>query len=226
MRSVFLIICLSISGLSFGQKRIGIDVNTHFHNLNFTTHYQQVIKGPILFSTGIFFGDYGEGGNFNDPSVIAGGFDIGAAYPSVNMTHTDTSGVHHLKSYRADGHGFGVHFGIGIYKEFRNFHGIRFNLNNRIGWMKSDIRAIYVLPGMTRGHGESFTIRHPVGGLTLELYHTVRMSGRSTFYWGVKAPYYYTLDKGRYNPKKDSEMFYKFRMDMTIGFTRAIGKCN
>lgn len=203
-----------------------MDVNTHLMNLNYSLHYQRVIKGPLLFNAGIFGGKFGEGNNYNDTSIVYSGHNLGIAYPMLNPNYSDTSGLYELGSTATIGYGLGVNVGIGLFKEFRNYHGIRFNLNQRFGWMLSDVRSSYYRPDKFAVHHSYNRIWHPVGAVSIELYHTVRFTGRSTFYWGFKMPYYYTLDKGRFNPKKDSEVFHKLLFDLSVGMTYAIGKCD
>jgi hypothetical protein len=226
MRSIIIFSCFLLSLNSFGQKRIGVDLNTHLINLNCAIHFQEVIKGPFLYSAGIFFGGNGYGSNYNSNKAVENGHDIGAAYPGIPSTYTDTSGTYNLKSYSNLGRGFGVQVGLGVFKEFGRSHGIRFNINNRFGWMKSDMLVYYHMDGVERSKVTRPDIYHPVGAVSLELYHTIRISGRSTFCWGLKAPYFYTLDKGRFNPQRDSELYHKFKLDLSIGITRAIGSCD
>jgi hypothetical protein len=226
MRYSLLFLFLAFSFISFGQKRIGVDVNTHLINLNYTIHFQEVIKGPLLYSAGVFFGGYGDGFNTNSRDAASNGFNLGIAYPTLNRTFTDTTGTYDLFSYSTRGKGIGAYIGFGLFHEFGTQHGIRFNLNNRFGWMKSKLFASYFKEGQDNARIQRPNIYHFTGAVSLELYHTIRLTGRHTFYWGFKLPYYYTLDKGRYNPVKDSELFHKFKFDVSIGMTRAIGKCN
>ena len=226
MRLSIITFLLLITSCSFGQKRIGADINTHLINLNYTIHFQEVIKGPLLYSAGIFFGGYGEGSNYGSPSAITSSQNMGFAYPRLDTEVPDTNGVYELMGYRTKGKGIGIYAGIGLFHEFGNLHGIRFNLNNRFGWMSSKTRSSYYLEGAKYNKIRYDKSYHPSGAISIELYHTMRLTGRNTFYWGFKMPYYYSLDRGRYAPEVDSELFYKFKMDLAIGFTRAIGKCD
>ncbi|NRA11732.1 MAG: hypothetical protein HRT57_07245, partial [Crocinitomicaceae bacterium] len=175
MRSIIIISCLLFAINSFGQKRIGVDLNSHMMNLNCTMHYQQVIKGPFLYSAGFFFGGNGFGSNYNTNAAVENGLDIGAAYPGIPSTYIDTSGTYNLKSYSTKGSGFGVHVGLGIFQEFGRSHGVRFNINNRFGWMKSGMIVYYHMDGEERSKSTRPDIYHPVGAVTLELYHTFRI---------------------------------------------------
>lgn len=226
MKNLLLIPIFLITNAILAQQRIGLDINSHLINLNTTVHYQQVLKGPLIFSTGIYGGSFGEGENTNSRQLALSGLDLGIAYPNMTESYTDNSGTYKIVSTYTRGLGFGAQLGLGCFVEFKNFHGIRANVNSRIGWMKSDVRGSYAFTGtdtLYRHYRQIFW--HPIGSITAELYHTMRLDGRWTFYWGFKMPYSFSLDKGRFNPKKDSELFYKLQLDLSLGFTRAIGKC-
>lgn len=220
--SILILLPLSLHA----QQRIGFDVNTHLRNFNYTLHFQKVVKGPLLYSIGIFGGKYDEGSNMNDTTLVYGGFNTGIAYPQLPKSITNPEGTFLLGSTASIGHGLGVSFGVGLFKEFKSFHGIRFNLNQRFGWMRSDVRSSYYRPIKFRYLHTYQNIWHGVAATTLELYHTYRFDGRYTFYWGFKMPYHYTLDKGRFNPQKNTEVFHQFTLDLSLGMTYAIGKCD
>ncbi len=208
-----------------GQQRLGFDINTHLRNFNYTVHYQKVIKGPLIFSAGVFAGKFDEGDNMNDTTLVYGGYNTGIAYPQLPKSITNPEGTFILGSTASNGHGMGISVGLGVFKEFKSFHGIRFNLNQRIGWMRSDVRSSYYRPIKYRYLHTYQNIWHGVAATTLELYHTYRFNGRTTIYWGFKLPYHYTIDKGRFNPQKNTEVFHQFTMDLSLGFTYAIGNC-
>lgn len=226
MRHTLLFILCSFTTTLFSQQRVGFDVNTHLMNFNYSVNYQKVIKGPLLLSLGIFGGKYDEGENMNDTTLVYSGLNLGIAYPQLPKSITTAEGTFLLGSTASIGYGVGTHIGIGLFKEFKNFHGIRFNLNQRFGWMLSDVRSSYYRPMKYRYLHTYNRIWHGVVATTFEIYHTYRFNGRSTFYWGFKIPYHYTLDKGRFNPQKTTEVFYNFTMDLSIGMTYAIGKCD
>jgi hypothetical protein len=222
----FLIFIILTPSLLLAQQRIGADINTHLQNFNYSLHYQKVMKGPLLFSVGFFGGKYDMGSNMNDTTLVYGGYNLGIAYPQLTKSITNPEGTFLLGSTASIGHGLGITVGIGLFKEFKSYHGIRFNLNQRIGWMRSDVRSSYYRPFTYRRLYTYQNIWHGTAATTLELYHTYHFSGRHTFYWGVKAPYHYTLDKGRFKPQKSTEVFHQFTMDLSLGMTYAIGKCD
>lgn len=209
------------------QQRIGIDFNSRLINGNLTIQYHRVIKGPILFSTGICGGSYGVGGNYSDSAQAVNGFHRNS-YPQFPEAFSNTDGNFILRGTGMKGRGIGAFVGIGVFKEFGRLHGFRFNLNHYVLWGQSKVTASYRDYtqedwGKTALYG---SIWHPLGAISIELYHTYRINGRYTFYWGGKFPYFYSMDKARFNPTKDQEIFYKFLPDISIGITRAVGKCN
>lgn len=226
MRYFFLTLLLCSSTYLLGQQRIGFDLNTHLTNMNFTVHYQKVIKGPLLLATGLFGGKYDDGSNMNDTALVYSGLNLGIAYPKLPKSITNAEGTFLLGSTATIGYGAGAYVGLGLFKEFKNYHGIRFNLNQRFGYMLSDVRSSYYRPMKYRFLHTYTNIWHLSGATTMELYHTYRRDGRYTFYWGFKVPYHYTLNKRVFNPQKTSEALYQFTMDLSLGLTYAIGKCD
>lgn len=226
MKHFFLTLALCCSVTAFSQQRIGFDLNTHLTNFNFTAHYQKVIKGPLLLSTGVFGGKYDDGQNMNDTALVYSGLNLGIAYPQLPGSITNPEGTFILGSTATIGYGLGAYIGIGIFKEFKNFHGIRFNVNQRFGYMLSDVRSSYYRPMKFRFLHAYTNVWHLSGATVLELYHTYRFTGRSTLYWGFKLPYHYSLDKKKFNPQKTSEALYQFTYDLSFGMTYAIGKCD
>lgn len=225
MKLLFTILLILLSTVVTGQQRIGADINTRLNTLNFTVHYQKVIKGPFLFSAGIGGGYYGHGENWGSKAQIKNGFGFGNAYSDLDNAFADSSS-YLLRATKTRGSGITAFVGLGVYKEFANYHGIRVNINTRFSMVNSKVRGSYRDFNTERAIFVTKNIIHPVGAVSLELYHTMRLTGRTTFYWGFKMPYYFSLDNAKFNPKVDSEVFHKLLPDLSIGFTRAIGRCD
>jgi hypothetical protein len=226
MHLLRLLIALFLFGNANAQQRIGVDFNSRLINGHLTVQYHRVIKGPFLFTAGIGGGFHGYSENVGSESQVRNGF-YQKGYPYFPDTEVDEDGDYLLRGTDTKGAGWTAAVGIGVFKEFANFHGFRFNINHTFSWMRSDTKAFYKdFDQIAITTSKYKDIWHPLGAISLELYHTLRVNGRFTFYWGVKLPYYYSLDKGRYNPKVDSELFHKFLPDLSIGFTRAVGKCD
>lgn len=221
--TISFLFCIS---LSFGQQRIGVDFNSRLINGHLTIQYHRVIKGPLLFTAGISGGYHGSAGNYSDSAQVANGFHRNS-YPAFSESIQNNEGNYQLRGTGTKGSGIGGFVGIGFFKEFANFHGFRINVNHHFLWARSNVKAFYRNYDQVRVSTSRLeNIWHPLGAVSLEIYHTVRINGRFTFYWGGKLPYYYSLDKARFNPTVDSELFHKFLPDLSIGFTRAIGKCD
>lgn len=226
MKNALIIFLLFFSVNAICQQRVGFDINTQLISLNATIHYQKVVAGPLLVSIGAYGGGMGEGYNSNTRTLALSDIGIASAFPTI-PNEINHYGEYRLQSTFTRGFGLGAILGIGLFREFKNFHGIRFNMNNRFGWMDSKVNAHYANIEQEKRYIKTFTkIWHPIYSLTTELYHTMRYNGRMTFYWGVKLPYSFSLDKGRFNPQRDSELFHKLRLELSLGLTRSIGKCD
>lgn len=222
--TAFILIAFQVS---YAQQRIGVDFNSRLINGNLTVQFHKVIRGPFLFTTGICGGSYGPGGSFSDSAQVVNGFHHNS-YPNFPEQFSNSDGDFMLRGIGTKGTGVGAFVGLGVFKEFAKLHGFRFNVNHYFLWARSRAHASYrdytdEIWGRT---GRNQNIWHPVGAVSLELYHTYRINGRYTFYWGGKLPYFYSMDKARFHPKVQGEIFYKFLPDISIGITRAVGKCD
>ncbi|MDX2361073.1 MAG: hypothetical protein QNK23_09720 [Crocinitomicaceae bacterium] len=225
-----LIICLLLGHLSFGQKRIGFDFNTRLSDIQLTAHYQEVIKNGFIYSVGIFGGVIGskmEVYVYHDPDDVRNGLRVHSPFPFANQAIIDTSGAYNLYNYSFQSSGIGISGGLGYFIEFgESSQGLRINVNGRIGYAKSKFTGAYASQDNDRTLLQRNTFHHMFVGVGLEMYHTVRISGRWTFYYGFKAPYYFNIDKGRFNSRNWEDTFSGIEPDFSIGFTRVIGKCD
>ena len=226
MRSIILISFLSISGFGISQQRIGMDVNSRLSDLNFTAHYTRVVKGPFLASAGIFFGSNGNATISNATVFLERGYSVTSPYSPANESLTIDNSEYKLLEYTTRGRSVGVQLGIGYYKEFNTTHGLRLNLNQRFGYATSHFSGRYYSTDLEDLVPKQITFNHVIGATSVELYHTYRYSGKWTLYWGVKIPYYYTLDKNTFNPTSRNDLFSGLEADLSLGVTRVIGKCD
>lgn len=220
------VLFLMSSPFLMSQSRIGGDLNTQLNTINFTAHYQRVIKGPFLFTTGIGAGLYGHGKNVGDENQIVNGFGFGNAFPRLPKRFSSDRPDYLLRATEVKSSGYCAFVGIGAFKEFANLHGVRMNLNHRFSIIHSKVTAYYRDFNLQETISTPATIWHAVGAVSLEFYHTMRMSGRNTFYWGFKLPYYYSMDKTRFDPKVNGEVLHQFQPELSVGFTHSIGTCD
>lgn len=223
----FLLLFLIFSFSSLAQKRIGIDVATkNITNLSFTAHFQKVVKKNYLISYGLFFGNYGKSYSDNDINLIYNNFKIQSPFSTLNEPVTDTSGIYQLLNYNITGKGYGVQFGAGYFHEFNVIHGIRANINMRFGFMGEEIFASYFQVTDSTYKNIRTTRGFLSGAVCPEIYHTIRRTGRITFYYGIKLPYYFTLNRNLFNPQNSNEILFGLEPEFCIGLTRIIGKCD
>lgn len=227
MKYVFILVLSYLPFGSNGQQRIGLTLNTRLNSLNFTGTYQKVIKGPLLVSIGAGAGSFGHSDNEVTNRYINNNNGFGSSYTVVPNEVQGKIGTCQLVHTKTAGKGMFLSAGFGVFKEFQNYQGIRFNLNNEFTWAHSEISGYYQNPSAFNSvTTRKFQVWHPIGAISLEVYHTMRMTGRYTMFWGIKLPYHYSLDKGRFSPRFSDELFYNFRGELAVGFTKAIGSCD
>lgn len=227
MKNVTLVCLILFSHICFGQQRIGIDVSTRAFNLNLTLNYHKVFKHNFLYSIGMFAGSFGEGWVDLTQEQYDAGLRVYSPFNSLNQPVYDTAfNEYILLDYKTTGGGFGFHFGIGVFHEFSIIHGIRFNLNNRIGFVRNKQSTLYYSSQEGKGISHIDVKNHFIGAISPEIYHTIRLSGRFTFYYGIKSPYFYSLNKHKFNPKYTKDLFNYWKPELSIGLTYVIGKCD
>lgn len=222
--TLFFAITLNFS--TFGQQRIGMDVSTRMDNLMFTFHYQKVMKKRFLLSAGIFVGGNGKTFVSNDTLRLYTGTPIRSPYANANEPVIDSTGTYSILDYRASAASVGVQFGIGYFHEFDVQHGLRVNLNSTWGFAGTAFGAYYRSTENYTERYKSHYIEHFVSSISLEAFHTIRLSGRLTFNYGLKFPYYFTIDKAKFNPLVNRDILYGFEPQLSVGLTRVIGKCD
>lgn len=228
MKKTFLIIvsCIFLCSSAFNQKRIGVDASTQLNNLNFTFHYQQVIKRNWLFGAGFFAGGNGDAMVLNDTMGLYNN-TIRSPYSNVNQPYIDSNNVSYsILEYQARGKSIGLQAGFGYFHEFGVKHGIRANLYAKLGYASSKIYGYY---RSTETFTEAFRrlyASHWVGAVSLELVHTIRFSKRYTFYYGAKVPFYFSIDKATFDPQSFQDLYAGVEPELTLGITRIIGQCD
>lgn len=222
-----LILFITLSSFSaIGQKRIGVDLSSRLNSLNLTLNYQQVVRPKILLSTGIFFGSVGVTSTRNDSLLLYNGMGVQSPFSNANEAQTDSAYTYHLLDYRSTARIAGIQLGVGFFHEFGVVHGIRANLYTKLAWANSKLLGFYRTIPSIEEKNYRFQNSHFVGAVSLEVNHTIRLSGRFTLYYGMKLPYYFTLDKAKFNPRSHADLLSGFEPEVSLGITRVIGKCD
>jgi hypothetical protein len=218
---------LTLAFFSYGQQRIGFDLATKGTTLSATLTYNKVVKQKFLLSAGIFIGNFGSGFMDLNKSQFESGQRLYTPINDFNANHVDTSGISYtLFDYASKGSGYGLQIGLGYFYEFGPIHGLRFNLNNRLGWMNSRFSVFYYNEAEERGIHLMKYRSHFIGAISPEISHTMRMTGRTTFFYGFKFPFYYSIDKAKFNAHYSQDLFNHWEPELCIGMTYVIGKCD
>ncbi|MNE28339.1 hypothetical protein D3C80_1217770 [compost metagenome] len=112
----------------------------------------------------------------------------------------------------------------GYFREFGSVHGVRVNLNGRVGGAQNS--GSYAYKGMINDtiipvHHQK---NHLVAAISPEIYHTLRQRSKLTFYYGLRFPIYFSIDKRNFNPMFRKDGFYGLEMEIALGITYFIGK--
>jgi hypothetical protein len=210
------------------QQRVGFELSTNAFRLNTTLYIQKVLKNKVLISGGIFFGGHGFGGFLSDSMDRVAHVAAHSPFPK-DMNVMQYAGYEfRLSSYSLrKNNALGLQLGLGFFYEVNVKHGLRFNLNTKVGYSNAHILYTYYQRDAIQNVIQKYTTRPLLFvGISPELVHTIRATGRITFYYGVKVPYFTSLTKKMYNPIYTSDAFKGFEPELNIGFTRVFGKCN
>jgi len=222
--SYFIVI---LSHCAIGQQRIGVDVSSQMTNLMFTGHYQKVLKNQFLYSVGIFGGSNGRAFIHYDTILLYSNYPPQSPYSTINQGYSDSTGNQFsIFDYTTAGSSVGIQAGFGYFHEFDVQHGLRFNFNTSIGYAHARVSGNY---RSTENFSTVFDVRHTnhwFGSVSFEAYHTIRLTGRITFNYGVKVPFHFSVDKAKFNPVTYKDLFYGFEPHLSMGMTRVIGKCD
>ena len=225
MRIAITFVSCLFSLLIFSQQRIGIDFSTRITNLNVTASFNTVIKGNFIYSIGVFAGGIGNADVYNDTKRLYSGVEIKSPYPRVNQSISDTITTYDLLDYESRGRAIGIQFGVGHFFEFGIIHGLRVNLLGKLGFSSTKVRGYYRSTTTYSEKAQTIRTNYFYSSVCPEIFHTIRRTGRNTFYWGIKLPYHFTIDKARFNPTVNQDLLYGFEPELSIGFTRVIGDC-
>ena len=226
-----LLLSLSLFLLSFqdyAQQRIGIELYSPMLNgggLEF--NFAKVVKRRILLNTGFHFGSYNGDVVFNDTNLIHNGHQIHSAYEQANGSVIDTAGnKYHLLDYsHLNQRAIGTHIGIGTFLEFGVIHGLRINGTFRVGFSQNSLLGYYRSPETYSETVQGHRVNHWFANASLDLSHLIRLTGRTTLYWGLKLPYFFSIDS-KFKPRNPKDRIYGFEPQLALGFTRVIGKCD
>lgn len=226
-RKQFLLLLILLPFSSLTQQRIGLDLSSRLININATINYQRVIQKQFLLSAGFSFGRYGWTQIKNTHSQFAAGFRYYSPFDMVNQPVTNINDtVMYLYEYDTKTKGMYFQIGLGYFHEINIVHGLRFNGHFKLGIMRSNVFAGYWDNSITNGALRSYSIRHLTTAISPELYHTIRLGGRTTLYYGMKVPYYFSLNKSKFNPQYSKDMFNSWEPEISLGLTYVIGRCD
>lgn len=220
MNKLLIILFLLFSNFCFSQQRIGLELFSHLDHLSLGTHYQKVIYSKFLVGTGLVWMKNRRGEAFQDKSPNG----IHTAITETPESFDRNNEKYVVQGYRTVSKALMITLNTGFFHEFGSLHGIRANLNGRIGVAQNS--GTYTYLGMINDtvipvHHQK---NHLVATISPEIYHTLRQKSKLTFYYGLRFPVYFSLDKKNFNPVFRKDGFYGLEMEVAVGITYFLGK--
>lgn len=226
MKKAFILITILLTAWSaHSQTRLEMQFSTHFTNVRITGNWHHSIGNGFLLSGGMSSGSSLREWIDNSAEDIQNGLVVQSPFSSLNINLQRDGGQYQLLDYGSKTRFVDLHGGLGFFHEFGVRHGLRTNAYFILSYVSNEIKAYYFSPSNNSGFDETTVFNHFTGGTSLEVYHTIRMSGRTTLCYGVKVPYYFSIDKARFNPHNPKDSFYGFEPEIAVGLTYLIGNC-
>lgn len=216
---ILIVMCLVT--LANAQSRIAIDFNSNMINGFLSVHYCPVFKQHYYVKSGLTFGAFGRGGDFQDLSQVKSGNPLKSCYTAMNEPLFPQR---ELFTFSTKVRGVGLDLGIGRFFELGVIHTIRFDFQSKIYRINEDVLAIYasVDPADSSGMITGFSFNRFCVSVGPELFHAIRLSARFTFFYGIKLPYYLPLKTKGYRPIGNKNKTVGLQPNLTIGLSYAI----
>jgi hypothetical protein len=226
MRYYIVFLTFVLTFISTAQNRASFDISYRFNALNLTLGYHKVFASNWLVSGTV---NYGRKGIFFSRDLIPKNTSsekqhITSSWSSVREVVETDAGVHYLREFITDNRALSAQIGLGYFNNISFTHGFRMHLFANYGYAMTYIKGYYTPIG-NKYPRRDYQVQHGVAALSIEAYHTIRLYQKYTFYYGLKAPYYFLLNKDKYNPTYKQYHFYRFMPELSLGVTYLIGNC-
>lgn len=220
MSKLLFIVSVFFSFLGFSQQRVGLELFSHLDDLSLGTHFQKVVKAKFILGGGFVWINRRLGEAFSEEQSSS----ISAAIRNIPVSFDRNGEKYVVQGYRTKSKAFMLTLNTGFFHEFGTVHGIRVNLNGRIGVAEN--KGTYHYSGQINDTIVSvkYTRNHLVTAVSPEIYHTLRQRQKLTFYYGLRFPVYFSLDKQHFDPVYRKDGFYGFEPEIAIGITYFVGK--
>lgn len=215
---------LIISSIGFSQQRIGLDLSYRQTSLNASISYHKVFSQNWLVSGAINLGRKGRYlADYRDFQLDKNSFH--SPWRKVNQPILHENSQYELKQYSVKNKAISFQVGLGYFYNFGVKHGIRGHFFMHIGQAFNEVSGTYDASDQTYDKKKLTKTNHLISAVSTEIYHTIQIWRKFTLYYGLKTPYYFTIDKSQFDPKRKSDNFYGFEPELTLGITYLIGDC-
>lgn len=207
-----LLVCTLTVATGSAQWRWSNELSSQFESLSFSTHVQKAFANRYLLGIGV--GNIGKerGADYND-----------------NNTHSSFSFVPDTWNYEGSTlyhagentriRGAQLQLMTGYYWESsKKKHGLRFNANFKIGWLFSSNTVFYKQHDTIVAIHFNQNIRFMRGIVSLDVLHTIRLTEKTTFYYGLKNGLF--LPNSAYRPTEKQEAFRFYVPELCLGISR------
>lgn len=217
----FIVIVTLMATVANAQSRIAVDFNSNLINGFFSAHYCPVFKQHYYAKSGFTFGRFGRGEGFQKVSQVQAGNPLISYYTAMNEPIFPQRALHEFSSRIR---GVALDIGVGRFFELGPIHTIRIDLQSKVYGINEEVAAIYasVNPGDSSAMITGFSFKRFCLSVGPELFHAIRLSGRFTFFYGLKFPYYLPLKTKGYRPIGQKNATVGLQPNLSIGLSYVI----
>lgn len=204
----------------FSQQRVGLEVFSHFEDLSIGTHFQKVVRSKFILGGGLIWINRRLGEAFSDETSAP----LTTAIRNIPASFDRNGEKYVIEAYRTKSKALMITLNTGFFHEFGTIHGMRVNINGRIGVAENI--GTYHYSGQINDTiiPVKYNRNHLVTAISPEIYHTLRQRQKLTFYYGLRFPIYFSLDKRNFDPAFRKDGFYGLEPEIAIGITYFVGK--
>jgi hypothetical protein len=215
---------LLITSWCFSQQRLGLDISYRQVGLNASVSYHKVFADNWLFSGSLTYGKKGRYiVDYRDDNQNKS--DFISPWNEVNQLILEENAKYEIKRYTVKNKALSAQIGLGYFHSFNVTHGVRGHVFLQYGQAFNQVTGTYYSDDQAYDIMKETNTIHSIAAVSAEIYHTIQIWRKFTFYYGLKTPYYLKVDKSRFNPVRKENNFFGLEPEISIGLTYLIGDC-
>lgn len=218
IKLLLVILLLTASAWGRAQSRFAMDFNSMLDDGFFSWHFCPVFAQTFYVKTGVSAGVFGRGYIWKSKESIAHDGALVAPYESVN---SGMGNGYALVDYETEVRGWALESGIGKFWALDNVHTLRLDIQGKWYQIREKLYAGYTPQSgtSTLDAFRKFEFRRHCFSIGPEVFHAIRLSGRLTFFYGIKFPVYFPVKTAEYKALNRKDITVGIQPNLAIGIS-------